>query len=97
MRVVIGVLLGLAATGLNFGLLYLGVRWLFGRAPDRAKVLVPLLNLARYLLFATMIVTFLKFQLGSVWGLLIGVTGGIAAFTVWQGVHNARNRRSSQV
>jgi hypothetical protein len=97
MRIVSGVLYGLAATAVNFGLLYMGVRWLLGRAPDRAKALVPLLNLVRYLLFAAMLVVFLKAQLGSIWGLLIGVTGGIAAFTIWQGVTNARNRRSGQV
>ena len=96
MTIVTGVLCGLAATVVNFGLLYLGVRWLFGRAPDRAKALVPFVYLIRYLLFAAMIVLFLKLRLGSVWGLLIGVTVGIATFMVWQGI-DARNRRSSQV
>lgn len=97
MNTVTGVLLGFTATALNFGLLFIGVRWLFGRASDRARALVPLLNLIRYLLFGAMIVAFLKFRLGNVWGLLIGVTSGIAAYAIWQGVTNARNRRSSQV
>jgi hypothetical protein len=91
-----GILFGLLATGVNFGLLYVGVRWLFGRAPDRARVLIPLVYLFRYLLFGAMILAYLKFRLGSFWGLLIGVTIGIAGYTVWQGI-DARNRRSSQV
>jgi hypothetical protein len=90
----LGIVLGSVAVAVNFGLLYVGVRWLFGRSPDRVKLIIPAVYVFRYLLFGAMIFVFLKFRLGSVLGLLIGVTVGIAGFMIWQAI-DARNRRSS--
>jgi hypothetical protein len=90
----LGILLGLAAVAVNFGLLYFGVRRLFGRSPDRVKLIIPAVYVLRYLLFGAMIFVTLRFRLGSAAGLLIGVTAGIAGFMLWQ-VINARRTRSS--
>jgi len=67
------------------------------RKQSRAvQILVPLTNLARYLVFGGIVFLFLRFRFGSVWGLLAGVTGGIAGFLVWQ-VIDGRHRRSDNL
>ena len=61
-----------------------------------AGFLAPILTGLRYLIFAALIYLFLKLGLGGVWGLLVGVSVGIAAYLVVQWRY-ARNRRSGQV
>jgi hypothetical protein len=93
-KFVTGLLLGLVATGANFAILYMVVRSLVRRQSGAARYLVPLFQVIRYALFAAIIYAALRFQLGTVWGLMTGVTLGIAAFFTLQVVVNARNRRS---
>jgi hypothetical protein len=95
LRFATGLLFGLAATGLNFAVMYMGVRWLFHRPTGASRFVVPLANIVRYLLLGALIFAFLRLRLGSVLGLLAGVTAGIAGFLTWQMVNNARYRRSS--
>jgi hypothetical protein len=87
-----GVVFGLVAVGVNFALLYVGVRWMMRRQSRAARLLTALSYAVRYLVFGGLIYLFLKLQLGSIWGLFAGVTAGIAAFQIWQGVHAAHRR-----
>ena len=91
-----GWIFGLVAVGVNFSLLYVGVRWMMRRQSRAARLLTALSYAVRYLVFGALIFLFLSFRLGSVWGLFAGVTVGIAAFLVWQGVY-AAHRRSDRV
>ena len=95
MRFFTGVLLGFVATGVNFGILYAVVRWLVWGQGGIARYIAPLAQVVRYGIFGVIVYLTLWYRLGSVWGLLAGVTIGIAGFLVWQVVTNARNRRSS--
>jgi hypothetical protein len=95
LRFATGLLVGLAATGLNFAVMYVGVRWLFNQPTGASRFVVPLANAVRYLVLGAIIFAFLRLRLGSVLGLLAGVTVGIAGFLTWQMVNNARYRRSS--
>ena len=94
MRFLVGLLLGLAATGVNFGILYVVVRWLVRGQAGAAPYLAPLAQVARYVIFGAIVFVAIHYRLGSVWGLLAGVTVGITGFLIWQVVTNARNRRS---
>ena len=87
-----GLVFGLLAVGVNFLMLYLGVRWMMRRQTRAARLLTVLSYGARYLVFGALIFLFLRFRLGSVWGLFAGVTVGIVAFLVWQGVYAAHRR-----
>jgi hypothetical protein len=91
-----GLVFGLLAVGVNFLMLYLGVRWMMRRQSRAARLLTVLSYAARYLVFGALIFLFLRFRLGSVLGLFAGVTVGIVAFLVWQGVY-AAHRRSDRV
>jgi hypothetical protein len=91
-----GVVFGLVAVALNFGMLYVGVHWMMRRQSRAARLLSALSYAARYLVLGALIFLFLRFRLGSIWGLLAGLTAGIAAFLVWQGVY-AAHRRSDRV
>jgi hypothetical protein len=93
---VTGVIFGLVAVGVNFGLLYVGVRWMMRRQSRAARLLTALSYAARYLVFGALIFLFLRFRLGSIWGLFAGLNVGIAAFLIWQGVY-AAHRRSDRV
>ena len=95
MRFVAGLLLGLVATGVNFGILYMVVRWLVRGQSGPARYIAPLAQVVRYGIFGVIVYLTLWSRLGSVWGLLAGVTIGIVGFLVWQVVTNARNRPSS--
>jgi hypothetical protein len=94
-RFLAGLVLGLVATGVNFGILYMVVRWLVRGTSGAARYIAPLAQVARYFIFGAIIYLALRYRLGTVWGLLAGVTIGIAGFMVWQVVTNARNRPSS--
>jgi hypothetical protein len=96
-RFLVGLLIGLVATGANFAILYVVVRWLMRRQSGAVRYVAPLSQLGRYVIFGAIIYLALRFRLGSVWGLLAGVTAGIAAFMVWQISSNARNRRRNSV
>jgi hypothetical protein len=87
-----GLIFGLFAVGVNFLMLYFGVRWMMRRQTRAARLLTVLSYGARYLVFGALILLFLRFRLGSVWGLFAGVTVGIVAFLVWQGVYAAHRR-----
>ena len=87
-----GLIFGLVAVGVNFGLLYWGVRWMMRRQTRAARLLTVLSYAARYLVFGALIFLFLRLRLGSVLGLFAGVTAGIAAFLIWQGVYAAHRR-----
>jgi len=89
-----GLLLGVAATGANFVILYTVVSWLVRGKSGPASYIAPLAQVVRYGLFGVIVYLTLRYELGSVLGLLSGVTVGIAGFLVWQVVTNARNRRS---
>jgi hypothetical protein len=91
-----GLVFGLLAVGVNFAMLYWGVRWMMRRQTHAARLLTVLSYAARYLVFGALIFLFLRLRLGSVWGLFAGVTVGIVAFLVWQGVY-AAHRRSDRV
>ena len=95
MRFATGLLYGLAASGLNFLVMYLGIRWLLKRPTGASRFVVPLGNVVRYLILGALIFVFLRLQLGSALGLLAGVTVGIVGFMTWQVVNSARYRRSS--
>jgi hypothetical protein len=87
-----GLIFGLVAVGVNFGLLYWGVRWMMRRQTRAARLLTALSYAVRYLAFGALIFLFLRLRLGSVLGLFAGVTAGIAAFLIWQGVYAAHRR-----
>ena len=91
-----GLACGLLATGGNFALLYWVTRSMLRKQSRAAQILIPLTNLARYLVFGGIVFLFLRFRLGSIWGLLCGVTVGIAGFLIWQ-VADARARRSDNL
>jgi hypothetical protein len=91
-----GLACGLLATGANFALLYWVTRSLLRQRSAATPILVPLANLVRYLVFGGIVFLFLRFRFGSVWGLLAGVTAGIAGFLSWQ-VIDARNRRRNSL
>ena len=91
-----GLFFGLVAVGVNYALLYFGVRWMMRRQARAARLLTVLSYAARYLVFGALIYLFLRFRLGSVVGLLAGVTVGIVTFLIWQGVY-AAHRRSDRV
>jgi hypothetical protein len=89
---VTGLIFGLVAAGINFLMLYLGVRWMMRRQTRAARLLTVLSYAARYLVFGALIFLFLRLRLGSVWGLFAGVTVGIVAFLIWQGAYAAHRR-----
>ena len=91
-----GLACGLLATGGNFALLYWATRGLLRKQSPAAQILIPLMYLARYLVLGGIVFLFLRFRLGSVWGLLAGVTIGIAGFLIWQ-VIDARTRPSDNL
>ncbi len=95
MRFLLGLVLGLVATAANFAVLFAVVSTMVRRQSGAARYLVPEFQILRYVLFAAIIYLALRFQLGSVLGLLAGVTVGILGFFILQVVFNARNRRSS--
>jgi hypothetical protein len=88
---------GLLAVGVNFALMFIVVRSLTSRGSTAVRLLVPLVNVLRYVVFGGLIYLFLKFGLGTIWGLLTGVTLGIAGNIIWQVVNNGRHRRSSSL
>jgi len=87
-----GLIFGLVAVGVNFGLLYVGVRWMMQRQSRSARLLTALSYAVRYLVFGALIYLFLRYRLGSVLGLFAGVTVGIIAFLIWQGGYAAHRR-----
>ena len=87
-----GLVFGLLAVGVNFAMLYWGVRWMMRRQTHAARLLTVLSYAARYLVFGALIYLFLRLRLGSVLGLFAGVTLGILSFVIWQGVHAAHRR-----
>jgi hypothetical protein len=87
-----GLVFGLLAVGVNFAMLYLGVRWMMRRQSHATRLLTALSYVLRYFVFGALIFLFLRLRLGSVWGLFAGVTVGIVAFLVWQGVYAAHRR-----
>ena len=87
-----GIVFGLVAVGVNFAMLYWGIRWMMRRQTSAARLLTVLSYAARYLVFGALIYLFLRFRLGSILGLFAGVTVGIIAFLIWQGVHAAHRR-----
>ncbi len=87
-----GLVFGLVAVGVNFAMLYWGVRWMMRRQTRAARPLTVLSYAARYLVFGALIFLLLRFRLGSVVGLFAGVTVGIVTFLIWQGVHAAHRR-----
>lgn len=91
-----GLFFGLVAVGVNYALLYFGVRWMVRRQSNAARLLTAISYALRYLVFGALIYSFLRFQLGSVVGLFAGVTVGIVTFLIWQGVY-AAHRRSDRV
>jgi hypothetical protein len=88
-----GLLCGLLATGGNFALLYWATRTMLRKQSRAAQILIPLTYLVRYLVLGGIVFLFLRFRLGSIWGLLSGVTVGVAGFLIWQ-VTDARTRHS---
>jgi phage shock protein PspC (stress-responsive transcriptional regulator) len=92
---VIGLVFGLIATGVNFLMMYFAVRWMMRRQSSATRLLTVLSYVLRYFVFGALIYLFLRFRLGTAWGLFAGVTVGIIGYLVWQLVNNARNRRSS--
>jgi hypothetical protein len=94
-RFLVGFVFGLVATGANFAIMFAATRWLVGQQTGAVRFLVPFTHVIRYAMFGALIYVALRFHLGSVWGLLAGVTAGIAVSMTWQVVNNARNRRSS--
>ena len=95
MRFFYGLLLGFAATGINFIILYTVVRWLIRGQSGAPRYVAPLAQIVRYGIFGAIVFLTIRFRIGSPWGLLAGVTIGIAGFLTWQLVYNARYRRSS--
>jgi hypothetical protein len=91
-----GLACGLLATGGNFALLYWATRTMLRKQSPAARILVPLTYLVRYLVLGGIIFLFLRFRFGSIWGLLSGVTLGVAGFLIWQ-VTSARTRRSDNL
>ena len=94
MKFFYGLLLGFAATGVNFIILYWIVRWLVRGNPGPARYVAPLFQVIRYGIFGVIVYVALWHHIGSAAGVLAGVTVGIVAFLIWQLVNNARNRRS---
>jgi protein-S-isoprenylcysteine O-methyltransferase Ste14 len=88
-----GLLCGLLATGGNFALLYWATRTMLRKQSRATQILIPLTYLVRYLVLGGIVFLFLRFRLGSIWGLLCGVTIGVAGFLIWQ-VIDARTRHS---
>ena len=95
MMFVTGLVFGLVAAGVNFLMMYWGVRWVMRRQSSATRLLTVLSYIGRYFVFGALIYLFLRYKLGTVWGLFAGVTVGIVGYLVWQVVNNARNRRSS--
>jgi hypothetical protein len=91
-----GLACGLLATGGNFALLYWATRAMLRKQSRAAQILIPLTYVARYAVLGGIVFLFLRFRLGSIWGLLVGVTIGIAGFLIWQ-VIDARNRPSDKL
>jgi hypothetical protein len=91
-----GLACGLLATGGNFALLYWATRAMLRKQSRAAQILIPLMYIARYAVLGGIVFLFLRFRLGSVLGLLVGVTIGIAGFLIWQ-VSDARTRRSNNL
>ena len=87
-----GLIFGLVAVGVNFAMLYWGVRWMMRRQTHAARLLTVLSYAARYLVFGALLFLFLRLRIGSVVGLFAGVTVGIVAFLIWQGVYAAHRR-----
>jgi hypothetical protein len=92
----VGLVFGLFAVGVNFLMMYFGVHWLLRRQSGATRILTLLAYVVRYFVFGALIYLFLRFRLGTIWGLFAGVTAGIVAFLVWQGVY-AAHRRSNRV
>ena len=91
-----GLACGLLATAGNFALLYWATRGMLRKQSRAAQFLIPLTYLARYAVLGGVIFLFLRFRFGSIWGLLTGVTIGIAGFLIWQ-VIVAHTRRSDNL
>lgn len=96
-RFFIGIGFGFVLTAANYALLFAGTRRMLGQSSDRVKVILPFLNIGRYLVFGALVYLYLRLRLGSVLGLLVGVTLGILGSIVFQVASNARHRRSSTV
>jgi hypothetical protein len=87
-----GLVYGLVISAANLGLMYLGLRRIAAGPAGRAGWLVPLVYVVRYAVFGVLVVAFLRFRLGSIWGLVTGITAGIFGSMAGQ-VIRARNRR----
>ncbi len=92
MTFVIGLVFGLVAASVNFLMMYFGVRWIMRRQSSATRLLTALSYVLRYFVFGALIYLFLRFRLGTVWGLFAGVTLGVCAFLIWQGVYAAHRR-----
>jgi hypothetical protein len=90
-----GLVFGLLAAGINFAIIFLGLRLLMGRTSAVARIGLGVAYAIRYAIFAGLVFLFLKIGLGSVWGLLTGVTAGIAGSIVWQMVQLSRARAAA--
>jgi hypothetical protein len=95
MMFITGLVFGLIAVAVNYLLMYFAVRRIMRRQSGAVRLLISLSYVVRYFVFGALIYLFLRFRLGTVWGLFAGVTVGIIGYLVWQVVNNARNRRSS--
>ncbi len=91
-----GLACGLLATAGNFALLYWVTRSMLRRQSRTAQVFMPFTYLVRYAVLGGIIYLFLRYRFGSIWGLLTGVTLGIAGFLIWQ-VIVAHARRSDNL
>lgn len=72
------------------------MRWILGGRSAAVAILAPAVTVLRYAVFAGLVYLFLRLGLGDIWGLLVGVGAGIAAYMTWQ-THHARTRRSDKV
>lgn len=77
-----GLIFGLVASGVYFFLLRLSVKRIFSLEEQKRKIAYILFYLARLIVFGVVIISFLKYNLGSPIGMLSGVFAGGLIFVL---------------
>ncbi|MCK9582774.1 MAG: hypothetical protein M0Q46_04035 [Endomicrobiales bacterium] len=87
-----GLIFGLVASSIYFFLLRLSVAKIFSLKEQKRKMAYVLFYVARLIVFAALILAFLKYNLGSPIGMLSGVFAGGVIFVLTNKFSKTKNK-----
>jgi len=87
-----GLIFGLVASSIYFFLLRLSVSKIFSIEEQKRKMAYVLFYVARLIVFAALILAFLKYNLGSPIGMLSGVFAGGVIFVLTNKFSKTKNK-----